>query len=612
AGSSNSFRRTKSKDTESNNRVLMNTNYKSSSTLARKMPSSVRIDSYKHKTMHLVVCQSNASELNTKIVNAVNDSSNIVCVSCGKTVFMLPHEKCVARYALSKDSRVKRALFTTLEQSVSEMITLQQSLDMEIMFKEISRYVMYTTMLNVQSHIINIMVMAPKAFSFEFCTINQLTSKDLVDGLSKFKYDKDLVAACLPLLSCEQGKSKKASFLPKLVPSTESKLELLHMDLYGPMRVESINGKKYILVIVDDYSQYTWVYFLRSKAEPSNVIINFINQVQRNLKAQILNIKTDNGTEFKNKKLRSFYVKLVSSNSAVNTLDDANTRPSSLIIFEDSDALQIVTSLEEPITQESSTPVLETYSDEKIQEDIAKLDGNTSMHSFEFLDFEEAESSSNYHDSSNMHECSQQHRYTNKWTKNHPIEQEAMLDHRWIESMQDELNQFIRLDAWELFQLPEVFSNRFFKLMKENFEMSMMGEMKFFLRLQIHQCPHGIFINQSQYTMELPRKHEMKKCDTVTIPMATTKIDADLHGTLTDQTKYRSMIGGLMYFSASRPDIAFATFECARYQARSTKKHLKEVKRIFRYLRQSINKGLWIGMRCMTSTELERLAKLSS
>nr|GEW19759.1 hypothetical protein [Tanacetum cinerariifolium] len=71
-----------------------------------------------------------------------------------------------------------------------------------------------------------------------------------------------------------------------------------------------------------------------------------------------------------------------------------------------------------------------------------------------------------------------------------------------------------------------VFSNRFAKLMKDNFEMSMMGEMKFFLGLRIHQYPRGIFINQSQYTMEILRKHGMEKCDTVTTPIATAKIDA--------------------------------------------------------------------------------------
>ncbi|GKB25496.1 hypothetical protein Tco_0864897 [Tanacetum coccineum] len=85
----------------------------------------------------------------------------------------------------------------------------------------------------------------------------------------------------------------------------------------------------------------------------------------------------------------------------------------------------------------------------------------------------------------------------------------------------------------------------------------------------------------------------MEKCDTVSTPMATTKLDADLQGTQVDQTKYHSMIGGLMYLTVSRPDIAYSTFICAHYQARPTDKHLKEVKRIFRYLRQTINMGLW-------------------
>nr|GEV29922.1 integrase, catalytic region, zinc finger, CCHC-type, peptidase aspartic, catalytic [Tanacetum cinerariifolium] len=87
-----------------------------------------------------------------------------------------------------------------------------------------------------------------------FGTINQLTSNDIVDGFSKFKYNKDHLC-----LAREQGKSKKASLPPKLVLSTELKLELLHVDLCGPMRVASINGKKYILVIVDDFSWYTWL-----------------------------------------------------------------------------------------------------------------------------------------------------------------------------------------------------------------------------------------------------------------------------------------------------------------------------------------------------------------
>ncbi|GJQ92960.1 retrovirus-related pol polyprotein from transposon TNT 1-94 [Tanacetum coccineum] len=138
-----------------------------------------------------------------------------------------------------------------------------------------------------------------------FGTINDLTRLDLVDGLPKFKYEKDHLCS-----ACERGKSKKASHPLKLIPSDHSKLELLHMDLCGPMRVASINGKKYILVIVDDYSRYTWVYFLHSKDETLEIIKKFIAQAQLNYKAKVCKIHTDNGTEFKNATLKAHYEKL--------------------------------------------------------------------------------------------------------------------------------------------------------------------------------------------------------------------------------------------------------------------------------------------------------------
>ncbi|GKB32989.1 retrovirus-related pol polyprotein from transposon TNT 1-94, partial [Tanacetum coccineum] len=99
-------------------------------------------------------------------------------------------------------------------------------------------------------------------------------------------------------------------------------------------------------------------------------------------------------------------------------------------------------------------------------------------------------------------------------------------------------------------------SKRFEKLMHSRFEMSLMGEMKFFLGLQIHQSPRGIFINQAKYALEILKKHGMKKCDTVGTPMATKpKLDADLSGKLIDQTDYYSKIGPLMYLTSSRPEI---------------------------------------------------------
>nr|GFA04990.1 uncharacterized mitochondrial protein AtMg00810-like [Tanacetum cinerariifolium] len=123
--------------------------------------------------------------------------------------------------------------------------------------------------------------------------------------------------------------------------------------------------------------------------------------------------------------------------------------------------------------------------------------------------------------------------------------------------------------------------------------MSMMGELEFFLGIQIHQSPLGIFINQVKYTQEILIKHGMTSCDRVGTPMATKHLDADLSGTLVAQKKYHSMVGALMYLTASRPDIMHATCYYARYQAKLTEKHLIAVKRIFQYLKDTIHMGLW-------------------
>nr|GEW80095.1 hypothetical protein [Tanacetum cinerariifolium] len=128
-----------------------------------------------------------------------------------------------------------------------------------------------------------------------FDTINNLTRNDLVSGLPKFKYHKEHLCP-----SCEQGKSKRASHPPKLIPNSRQRLHLLHMDLCEPMRIASINGKRYVLVIVDDYSRYTWVHFHRSKDKAPEVIIKFLKRITILLHSPLIIIRTDNGTEFKN------------------------------------------------------------------------------------------------------------------------------------------------------------------------------------------------------------------------------------------------------------------------------------------------------------------------
>nr|GEZ42648.1 uncharacterized mitochondrial protein AtMg00810-like [Tanacetum cinerariifolium] len=123
--------------------------------------------------------------------------------------------------------------------------------------------------------------------------------------------------------------------------------------------------------------------------------------------------------------------------------------------------------------------------------------------------------------------------------------------------------------------------------------MSMMEELKFFLGILIHQSPRAIFINQAKYAQEILIKHGMTSCDSVGTPMATKHLDTDLSGTPVNQTKYRSMVGALMYLTSSRPDIVHSTCYCVRYQAKPTAKHLTAVKWTFRYLKDSINMGLW-------------------
>ncbi|GJR28748.1 retrovirus-related pol polyprotein from transposon TNT 1-94 [Tanacetum coccineum] len=135
-----------------------------------------------------------------------------------------------------------------------------------------------------------------------FDTITDLATNDLVTGLPKFKYHKDHLCP-----SCEQGKSKRASHPPKPVPNSKQRLHLLHMDLCGPMRIASINGKRYVLVIVDDYSRYTWVHFLRLKDEAPEVNKTFLKRITVLLQSPVIIIRTDNGTEFKNQILKEYF-----------------------------------------------------------------------------------------------------------------------------------------------------------------------------------------------------------------------------------------------------------------------------------------------------------------
>nr|GFB24409.1 uncharacterized mitochondrial protein AtMg00810-like [Tanacetum cinerariifolium] len=130
--------------------------------------------------------------------------------------------------------------------------------------------------------------------------------------------------------------------------------------------------------------------------------------------------------------------------------------------------------------------------------------------------------------------------------------------------------------------------------LREEVYMSVMGKISFFLGLQISQNPRGIFINQSKYALESLKKYGFESCDPVDTPMVEkSKLDEDREGKVVDPSHYHGMIGTLLYLIASRHDLQFVICMCARYQARPTEKHVHAVKRIFRYLRGTVNRGLW-------------------
>nr|GFA63968.1 ribonuclease H-like domain-containing protein [Tanacetum cinerariifolium] len=190
---------------------------------------------------------------------------------------------------------------------------------------------------------------------------------------------------------------------------------------------------------------------------------------------------------------------------------------------------------------------------------------------------------------------------------------EAMADSAWIEAMQEELHQFDRLqdeDQTVIRNKARLVANGYaqeednpkkvYRLRKALYGLKQAPRAwnysLYFKKngIQIHQSLSGIFINQSKYTLEILHKHGMDKGQSIGTPMATKpKLDADLSGNPVDQTDYHSKIGSLMYLTSSRPDIVQAVCFCARYQSLPTEKHLKEVKRIFRYLRSTVNMGLW-------------------
>ncbi|KAJ9557314.1 hypothetical protein OSB04_011928 [Centaurea solstitialis] len=806
-----------------------------------------------------------------------------------------------------------------------------------------------------------------------FKGLNKLVIGNLAIGIPDLRFQQEHLCA-----ACQLGEMKRVSHKSKLEHGTEKPLQLIHMDLCGPMRIQSINGKKYVLVMVDDYSRYTWVKFLRSKDEAPEIIISVLKEVQVNLQSQAQKIRSDHGTEFKNKVLgikhtfaavrtpqqngvverrnrtlveaartmlaysklpmflwaeavdtacytqnrsivnnrfgktpyelinnqipniahfrvfgcRCFvmndredrdklqaksdeaifigysknsiayrvynkrtkmviesmnvkfdpYAEMASDHDssepgltgviAVNLVnpdhvtptkqkDGASTSTNNIsdldLLFENfnneyfgssssdsttnnysssihrdttvnvqepvsisgpsiSTISEDTSSVESPQVQTSIIPILENQAITQVQspifdsspiqeadiglsEDISdpipiRMESTFDDYpqdlqivpSFESL---QDVPTSSFTDSGYDLQLYRPLPHTTKWTRDHPLHQiigdpyapvqtrsattneclfvaflrnveplkvvDALADPDWFIAMQEEINQFVRLKVWRLVPRPEdksifdtkwIFKNKkdednivvrnkarlvakgyrqqegidynetfapvarieairmflayaahkdftvyqmdvktaflngvlkeevyvsqpegfvdkdhpdhvyildkalyddiifrstcpnfcetFSKLMMTRCEMSMMGELNFFLGLQVKQLSAGIFINQAKYIKDILKKYNLENAKIMKTPMSPScALDSDPDGQAVDVTTYRGMIGSLMYLTASRPDIMFSTCLCARYQSKPKESHLKAVKRIFRYLKGTVNLVLW-------------------
>nr|GEZ53641.1 retrotransposon protein, putative, Ty1-copia subclass [Tanacetum cinerariifolium] len=253
-----------------------------------------------------------------------------------------------------------------------------------------------------------------------------------VEGLPKLKLEKDNLCS-----TCEQGKIHRKYHKSKMAFASNKLLYLLHMDLCGPMRVECINGKRYVLVVVNDYLRYTWVFFLHSKDEASEVIFSFIKKTQVNLQLQVQRVRTDNGTKFKNKTLAKFFDEAkediglffgYSKESAAFRIYNKRTRKiheSVNVNFDEiSEMASKQFSLEPGLsnlneTGKSSNPSVSQISNNM----IPNVDEASTSHNVfnEHLEDGYFDASTLFQDPSNVHTYYQPYPHEKKWTKDHPL-----------------------------------------------------------------------------------------------------------------------------------------------------------------------------------------------
>nr|GEU87337.1 hypothetical protein [Tanacetum cinerariifolium] len=397
-----------------------------------------------------------------------------------------------------------------------------------------------------------------------FVVINHLARHSLVRGLSRLKFEKDHLCS-----ACAMGKSKKQSHKPKFEDTNQEKLYLLHMDLYGPMRVVNVNGKKYIIVIVDDYSRFTWVKFLASKDEAPDFIIKFMKMIQIRLNATVRNICTDNGNEFVNQTLRDYYEQFGISHktSVARTLQQNGVVKRQNRTFVEATRTMLIYAKAQLFLDAKAVFGALCYPNDE-SENLGKLQAKADIASVSSpVLIEEAPS---------------------------PVESIGQLDelggilknkarlvargYRQEEGIdfKESFALVARLEVVQIFLAFAAHTNMIVYQMdvKMIFLNGILHE-EVYVRQRdqfvdpdnpnhVHGRSHTVHQQKRQryppeYALESLKKYGMESCDPLDTPMVEkSKLDEDTQGKAIDPTHYRGMISTRMYLTSSRPDLDYA------------------------------------------------------
>nr|GEU30229.1 ribonuclease H-like domain-containing protein [Tanacetum cinerariifolium] len=546
-----------------------------------------------------------------------------------------------------------------------------------------------------------------------FGTINDLARKDLVRGLPRLKFEKDNLYS-----ACQLGKSKKYTHKPKTENTNLEVLNTLHMDLYGPMRVQTINGKKYILVIVDDYSRsrtpqqngvverqnHTLVEAARTmlifskapmvlwaeamatavfgalcyptndsedlgKIQPTADIGIFVGYAPSMKGYRIYNKRTRRIMETIHVQFDELTEQMapahLDTGPAPNFLTPGQITGTPSPTTTDKDAPSRSVSPSSSALQSHSLHQGVAAEPNYIEDHtIALVDNIPFVNIFAPEPHSEASSSGDISLTESTY-VSQTLHHLNKWSKDHPLDnvignpsrpvstrkqlatdalwclyssvlsnvepknfKYAITEDCWFQAMQDEIHKFNRLQVWELVPQPDcvmiislkwiykvkldeygdVLENKAWMVAKGyRQEEGIDFEESFALVARIEAI--RIFIanvtskNMTIYQMDVKTAFlngELKEEVYVSQPEGFVDPDHPTHVYRLKKALYglkqaprACMVGSLMYLTASRPDLVLVVCMCARYQASPTKKHLEALKRVFRYLKGTINWGLW-------------------